>query len=184
MSLKVSLLVMKIILWESSLWLYRLLKSRLFIYFDILWFLKPRKVSCPCVSICVFAGYWAHLLTWEPNLWVERFLGHEKETYLFLFSKFSCLRFLLVFFDFFPYITQVFFFKLLVTVLYKGMWYLGWVDLLPLENWDFWQFPKILFFTVKGAIFPINGGLIKKSSLQQNMFCSNAFCQQDSCLDL
>ena len=60
---------------------------------------------CPvhvCLSVCVFAGYWAHLLTWEPNLWVERFLGHEKETYLFLFSKFSCLRFLLVFFDFFP----------------------------------------------------------------------------------
>ena len=53
-------------------------------------FLKPWKgVLCVCLSV----GYRAHILTKEPNFWVEWSLGHEKETHFFL-SKFSFLRFL------------------------------------------------------------------------------------------
>ena len=44
-------------------------------------------------------------------------------------------------------------FKLTVTVFHLGMWYLGWEDLLPQENRNFWFFFKIPFFTVSGVNF-------------------------------
>ena len=51
--------------------------------------------------------------------------------------------------------TSIFFSKLPVIVIYLGMWYFGWADLLPLEYGDF----KKNTFTKKGAIFPILSAL-------------------------
>ena len=43
--------------------------------------------------VCVFAGYRAHLLTYEPNFWVKWSLGHEKKTHFFVFRNFHFYAF-------------------------------------------------------------------------------------------
>ena len=63
---------------------------------------NPERVSSVFifVSVCLHAGYRAHLLTYELNFWVKWSLGHDEKTIFFCFSKYSCLRFLLAFVDF------------------------------------------------------------------------------------
>ena len=67
---------------------------------------NPERVSSvftfvsACLCVCLCPGYRGHLLTQEP-FWVKWSLEHEKKNAFICFSKFSFLRFLLAFFDFF-----------------------------------------------------------------------------------
>ena len=61
---------------------------------------------CVCLCVCVYAGYRAHLLTYEPNFWVKWSLGHEKKR-IFLFFKIFIFTLVIGIFRFFPYITLV-----------------------------------------------------------------------------
>ena len=55
--------------------------------------------------------------------------------------------------------------KLLVTVFHLGMRDLGWKNLVPYKNEDFWFFFLIHFFTVKWVIFQIFGNFSIKHSV-------------------
>ena len=78
---------------------------------------NPERVSSVftfvsvCVSVCLYAGYRAHLLTYEPNFWVKWSLGHEKKTHFFVFRNFHFYAFYRHFSIFSLYNTSKFLFS-------------------------------------------------------------------------
>ena len=72
-------------------------------------FIARYSLSRACV--CVFAGYRAHLLTYEPNLWVKWSMGHKENTHFFVFRNFHFYAFYWHFSIFSLYNTSIFCFQ-------------------------------------------------------------------------
>ncbi len=64
-----------------------------------------------CLCVCLYAGYRAHLLTYEPNFWVKWSMGHEKKKHFFVFRNFHFYAFYWHFSIFSLYNTSIFLFS-------------------------------------------------------------------------